>query len=34
MDNCAISELVLEPAAELVTFNQTHHLPAETDADD
>jgi probable phosphoglycerate mutase len=34
MDNCAISELVLEPDAELVTFNQTHHLPAETDADD
>lgn len=29
MDNCAISELVLEPAAELVTFNRTDHLPDE-----
>ena len=29
MDNCAISELVLEPEAALVTFNQTHHLPEE-----
>ena len=34
MANCAISELVLEPAAELLTFNQTHHLPSETDDDE
>jgi len=30
MDNCAISELVLDPTATLVSFNQTDHLPAET----
>jgi broad specificity phosphatase PhoE len=34
MDNCAISELVLEPEAQLVTFNQTHHLPEETPTPD
>jgi len=26
MDNCAISELVLEPAPELLSFNRTEHL--------
>jgi broad specificity phosphatase PhoE len=29
MDNCAITELVLDPAPELVTFNVTGHLPPE-----
>ena len=29
MDNCAITELVLEPAPELVSFNRTDHLPPE-----
>ena len=26
MDNCAVSELVLEPAPELLCFNHTEHL--------
>lgn len=26
MENCALTELVLEPAAELLSFNQTDHL--------
>ncbi|MBJ20989.1 MAG: histidine phosphatase family protein [bacterium] len=29
MKNCAISELVLEPNPELVSFNLTEHLPCE-----
>ncbi|MBW2423356.1 MAG: histidine phosphatase family protein [Deltaproteobacteria bacterium] len=29
MKNCAISELVLEPRAELIRFNHTDHLPGE-----
>jgi len=27
MDNCAITELVLDPEPRLVSFNQTEHLP-------
>jgi broad specificity phosphatase PhoE len=34
MSNCAITELVLEPDAELLSFNQTDHLPEETASDD
>lgn len=30
MKNCAVSELVLEPQVELLRFNYTDHLPAET----
>ena len=30
--NCAISELVLEPRPELVSFNRIDHLPAEPPA--
>ena len=26
MDNCAVSELVLEPSPKLVSFNHTDHL--------
>jgi hypothetical protein len=26
MSNCAVSELVLEPAPELLSFNETQHL--------
>lgn len=29
MDNCAITELVLDPQPELVSFNRTEHLPPE-----
>ena len=29
MRNCAISELVLDPRPELLSFNQTHHLPVD-----
>jgi broad specificity phosphatase PhoE len=29
MNNCAITELVLEPSPELVSFNLTDHLPPE-----
>jgi broad specificity phosphatase PhoE len=29
MKNCAITELVLDPRPELVSFNSTHHLPPE-----
>jgi broad specificity phosphatase PhoE len=29
MENCAVSELVLEPRPELVSFNYTKHLPVE-----
>jgi len=29
MKNCAVSELVFEPRAELLTFNHTDHLPGE-----
>jgi len=29
MENCAVSELVLEPRPELMSFNYTKHLPAE-----
>lgn len=32
MKNCAVSELVLEPQAELIAFNQIDHLPVESDA--
>ena len=28
MDNCAITELVLDPEPELISFNQIEHLPA------
>ena len=33
MKNCAISELVLEPRPELVSFNRIDHLPAELPVD-
>jgi broad specificity phosphatase PhoE len=29
MDNCAISELVFEPTSQLISFNQTAHLPTD-----
>jgi broad specificity phosphatase PhoE len=29
MKNCAVSELVLEPRTELLSFNLTEHLPAD-----
>jgi hypothetical protein len=29
MNNCGISELVLDPQPELVSFNSTEHLPPE-----
>ena len=29
MKNCAITELALDPEPELVSFNQTRHLPPE-----
>lgn len=32
MSNCAISELVFQPAPELLRFNQTSHLPETPDA--
>jgi len=28
MDNCAITELVLDPEPELISFNQIKHLPS------
>lgn len=31
MKNCAITELVLDPQPELVSFNRTEHLPPEED---
>jgi len=31
MDNCAITELVLDPEPHLVSFNQVDHLPPEPD---
>jgi len=34
MKNCAVSELVLEPRSELLSFNLTEHLPAERDEHD
>ncbi|MFK7894367.1 MAG: histidine phosphatase family protein [Myxococcota bacterium] len=30
--NCSVSELVLEPQPELIAFNQTDHLPEESEA--
>ncbi|MFP6656112.1 MAG: histidine phosphatase family protein [Myxococcota bacterium] len=32
MDNCGITELVLDPKPELMSFNQTAHLPAAPEA--
>jgi broad specificity phosphatase PhoE len=34
MDNCAITELVLDPDAALLSFNRTEHLPPETAPDE
>ena len=34
MDNCGITELVLEPDAALLSFNRVDHLPAETAPDE
>jgi len=31
MNNCAITELVLDPQPELISFNRTEHLPPEED---
>ena len=34
MKNCAVSELMMDPQPELIAFNQTDHLPTESDESD